>query len=168
MWPSLMMAILSTLCPPIGFMGSIVRYVVSEEPGAGVRFLVDIVGLTLPGGVVKELVLDAAADMFLGSELAEATRKVTPYNEVIVRCNRCGRTTHYYVLKDGWILCSNCATDEMRVWAKENDRVYVLRNGVYRIKNELRLANQLQGRSLHHKRLVGRELHGRKLKGTRM
>jgi hypothetical protein len=156
MWDNLMMATLSSLCPPIGLIGSIAGYIASDEPNAGKRFLVDLATMNLPGGFVKDFLVNAASDVFFGNEMSTAVHRITPYNPIILECFHCGKSTHYYVRKGGRVVCSDCLKNDIRGMIRHNDKVYVLREGVYRVHREL-----------DTRRLEGKVLYGRTLNSRR-
>lgn len=47
----LLMALLSSLCPPIGLVGSIVKAITSDKPNGGLGFALDLATSTMPSGV---------------------------------------------------------------------------------------------------------------------
>jgi hypothetical protein len=170
MWSDLVMAMASSMVPGFGLLANIVDYITSDDPNssAGTRFIAELVTTNLPGGFLTSLATNIAIDILLGSQLSTAIDEVTPYNEIVLLCNGCRASTHYYARKSSRILCSRCLTAEVGNTVHHKDKVFVLKNGVYQLHSELKVANELYGRNLRSKTLLENSLQGRTLKGRRL
>jgi len=157
------MAFVSWVNPGIGFIGSVINYITSENNSAEKLFVIDIVSKIIPGGLIKDLIFGVTADILEASEMSSAVNKITPYNDIVLSCHTCHKYTHYYVHRDNKILCSDCLKDEINRKTVFNDRIYVLNQSIYNIHRELFRANKVIGETHSGKVLIGRTLISRQL-----
>lgn len=163
MFPSLVMAFLSSQIPGFGLLGSIIKYISSDDPSSGRRFVADLVTSVLPGNFLTGLATGVAVDVFLGSDLGGAFEKVAPYNEVAATCNYCYTLSHYYVRHNGHLICPNCMSRNLAGKMRYNDKIYILKNGLYQLHGELKTSNELLSRTLSSQQLSGRTLKGKSM-----
>ena len=77
------------------------------------------------------------SDAIEASSLNYAVDKVVPHNNIILKCERCGNHSHYYLKKDGLITCKSCFEKNVDTKILKHDRIYLLKNNISIIKNEL-------------------------------
>lgn len=142
-WSNVLMAFVSSINPAIGFLGSIVKYIVSPPKRAWSSFVVSIISQFIPGGLVKNLVAGMVSDVIEMSSLSSAVNQITPYNNLVLMCDICGKDTHYYVKNDGVIRCKRCLKKNVSKGITRKDRIYVFQNSICRIQGELRHNNSL-------------------------
>lgn len=105
-WSNVLMAIVSTINPTIGFLGSIVKYIVSPPTGrTWTSFVVNIFSQFIPGAFVKNLVAGMVCDIIEATSLSSAVNQITPYNNLVLKCDLCKKYTHYYVRNNGVMCC---------------------------------------------------------------
>lgn len=142
-WSNVLMAIVSTINPAIGFLGSIVKYILSPTKGAWPSFVVNIMSQFIPGGLVKNLVAGMVSDVIEMSSLSGAISQITPYNNLVLICDICRRDTHYYVKNDGLIKCRHCLKKNASKRISRKDKIYIFHNSIDRVHEELRHNNSL-------------------------
>lgn len=140
---TVLIAIVSTVSPIIGFAGSVVKYLLSSARRAWMGFVVDVVGLAVPGGLVKNLISGLISDVIEATSPSDAADHVVPLGPATMECGVCGTYTRYYVKEAGTIKCKECFTDEVDERVSYGDKVYVLKNNVYRVHDELTEMNRL-------------------------
>ena len=141
-WSNILMAILSVVNPVLGFIGSTIKYVTSEAKNAGFFFLVDIVGNMLPGGFAKDLAVGMVSDAIEATSISSAVEQVVPFNNIILKCERCGTNSHYFVKKEGLITCKDCFRNNVESNFERKDKIYLLKNNISIVKNELVTFNE--------------------------
>lgn len=153
----LMLAIMSSIFPPIGIAGSIIELMTSGDPDAGTKLLISLGTSILPGNFASSFLIDRALDTYYATELENAVGQITPYNYSRLMCDRCKKHTHYYVKKGMEIVCSNCLKIELSAMVKDSDEIYVLKEGVFRVHSEYK-SRRLEGAKYYSRRLQGRKL----------
>jgi len=120
-----MMALLSSISPPIGLFGCVISYISSDNPDAGERFIIDLATMNLPGGFATNFLSNVLTDVFLGSQLPSAMGEITPYNKIALFCHNCQQSTHYYVRRNGKAFCSDCVGRSLSNKVYHNDKTRV-------------------------------------------
>jgi len=157
------MVIASSLVPGLGLLGRLVEYITTDDPHstAGKRFIAEFFIANLPGGFLTNLTTSLATDVLLGKETSRAVDEITPHNEIAAPCSKCQRFTNYFFRKDGSLVCSNCLASDVSKTVRHNDKIYVLRNGVYQLHSELKTANKLYASKLNPSTLQGNQMRRR-------
>lgn len=134
---NILMAILSLVNPILGFIGCAIKYIISEAKNAGFVFLVDIVGNFLPGGFAKDLAAGMVSDALEAGSVSMAADQIVPFNNIILRCERCEGNSHYYVRKEGLITCKDCFRNNIESTYVKTDRLFIFKNNISTVKNEI-------------------------------
>lgn len=140
---SLLIAIVSTINPTIGFLGSIAKHIAFRTGAIWKGFVVNVFSQFVPGGFVKNLVAGMISDIIVASSLSSAVNEATPCNDLALKCDVCEKYTRYYVKNDGLIKCKDCLEENLDKEITHEDKIYVLRNNVYRVQEKLRYKNSL-------------------------
>ena len=141
------MALLSSLCPPLGLMGSIVKAITSDKPNAGLGFALDLATSVMPtggflGDFAVELVKQSVVDVLPGRHVSEATRKILPYSPLPAPCSRCYKKTQYYGNKDRQILCYDCISRDLSSMVDPSDNIYIFRDNTNSFHSNLTQKNK--------------------------
>lgn len=142
-WSNVLIAILSTINPALGLLGNIVKYVVSPPKRAWTGFVLDIFSQLIPGGFAKNLAAGMVSDVMEMNSLSSTVSRITPYNNLVLMCDICGKDTHYYARNDGIIKCEHCLKKNLKERVSRKDKIYVFNNSINRVHEELRYNNSL-------------------------
>jgi Zn finger protein HypA/HybF involved in hydrogenase expression len=144
---ALMMALLSSLCPPLGLFGSLVNAIVSEERGSGVSFLLDLATYPLPGNFATDFAIEVAklglVEHLRGNQIAQATNMVIPQHPAKAKCENCQGYSYRYAYKGDKILCSKCISRDLQTTIRGTDKLILVRDNVVAIQTEWISANDL-------------------------
>lgn len=139
---NLLIAILGVINPVLAFTGSAVKYIISSAKNAGFNFVLDLVGVALPGGFVKDLMLGMVSDAIEASSLNSAVNSITPFNDIVLKCDHCSNYSHYYVKRMGNIVCNNCLEKNIDDKIVKNDRIFLLNNNISSVQYDLKEFNK--------------------------
>lgn len=149
------MIVASSIIPGFGLFGSIVDFITSNSPNSGKRLVLEIISAAIPGNFLSNLGVNLATEFLLGSDIDYASQSVVPYNENPVICSHCKNPTYTYALIDGKLLCSMCIASSIKNNIRVDDNVYILKNGIYQLHNELK------SKVLFEKQFQSQNLKGR-------
>ncbi len=143
----ILLALISSIYPSIGLLGSIMKAITSEKPNSGMSFVLDMATSILPsGGFLSNLAVEFskqyAIDMLPGTQLMEATRRIVPYSVLPASCDQCRVSTQYYGRKGAQILCINCISHDLSKIIQPIDEIYVFGNNASNFGSDLSNQNQ--------------------------
>ncbi|MCI1779246.1 MAG: hypothetical protein LKI53_04730 [Bacteroidales bacterium] len=141
---NILMAFLGFIHPIVALVGSTIKYVTSQAKNAGTIFIVDIVANMLPGGFAKDLAAGFVSDAIEALSIDSAVNQVVPQNQISLQCERCGTYSQFYVKKDGLITCKKCFQNNVESNFERKGRIYLLKDNITLIKNELVTYNKQQ------------------------
>jgi len=138
----LLLAVTSSIInPSIGFIGSIIEYITSEEKNAGTVFLMDLASNILPGGFITNLSLGLITDAFRCDYLTEGVNKTIPFSNITLKCDSCNKYTNYYVQNRSLISCNDCFERGIENRVKEINGIYVFDKTIYELEQNVKVKN---------------------------
>lgn len=133
---NLLLAVVSVVNPALGLIGSVIKYVTSEVKNAATGLILSIASTFLPGGFVKDLIVGSMIDAIELDSVSSAVEKVVPRNDLALTCQVCGTNTHHYAEDQSIIKCSTCIEKRVDKKVEHNDRIFVLKNGLYQMEQK--------------------------------
>jgi hypothetical protein len=155
----IVMAIGGAAHPGLGFIADVVDFVPSIEKNAGTKFIVSLASMALPGGFWVSLASGVAIDVFLSDDIGRAINSIIfplPYE---LKCEQCGMMSNQTVKFGELTLCQVCVSEKIGSQIQQDDKIYILKNDIYRLNEEL------TNRYLLSQDMVGGELIGGDLIG---
>ena len=73
-----------------------------------------------------------------------AVDETVPVNKITLKCDICESYTNQYVKHDGLIKCKKCFAKKLDKQISHNDKIFILKDGLFRIKEELKDRNAFQ------------------------
>ncbi len=134
---NLMIAILGVVNPVLALAGSAVKYITSQAKTAGLCFILDLVSVGMPGGFVKDIMMGVVSDAIEASSLNSAVKSITPFNDIVLKCDHCTSYSHYYVKRSGNIICNKCLEKNIDDKIVQSDKIFLIKNSISSIHNEL-------------------------------
>jgi len=139
---NMFMAILSAFNPLLGFIGSVIEYITSSSNNSITSFLLNVVNSIIPmpniaSGFIKDITAGLISDAIEVGTLKEAAEEIVPYNDIALKCDVCGVYKKYFLRENGLIKCKECYEKKLNKEVKHGDKVYIFKNGIYELKDEI-------------------------------
>ncbi len=139
---NILLVIVSTFNPLFGIIGSVIQYITSDAKNAGKTFLLHLASsiLQLPdiaSNFIKDITSGMISDAIEASSTDYAANKTVPINSLVLKCDICDSFTNQYVKSDNLIRCKKCFVKKLDKVINHNDKIYLLKNGIFRLHNEL-------------------------------
>lgn len=108
----------------------------NESKNAGISLLLNLTSLVLPGAILKDLAIGALASAIEYDTIGSAVNALVPRNDLALNCKVCRKNTHYYIQSNSIIKCASCFENNLEKTTRYEDKIYVLKNGIYQAKKQ--------------------------------